>query len=123
MKKIFIIIALFSILFPTIVLAAGAIVNCGTSDVADQRCKFTDLTNMPVIIINWIKDNLILPLAILLITIGGLVMLFSGGNPNLFGLGKKIIFTTLIGGLLAYGAAAIVAAILTALGYSGTIIK
>ncbi len=103
-------------LLPTMILAAGAIVNCGTGDSPNARCKFSDLTGMPVVIINWIKDNLILPVAILLITIGGLVMLFSGGSPNLLALGKKIIFATLIGGFLAYGAAVIVNTVLTALG-------
>ena len=116
MKKIFILLVIFLVLTPTIILAGAPVVGCGTSGDVDQRCKFTDLAGMPVVVINWIKLYLIIPLTILLITIGGLVLLFSGGSPNLRALGINIIKTTLIGGFLAYGAVLIVNAILTALG-------
>ena len=119
MKKLFVILALFLILSPTMTLAADSIVNCGTTgnaDGEDGRCKFSDLQNLPVRVINWIATYIIVPLAIILIVIGGLVILFSAGNPNMVSLGKKIIFTTLIGALLAYGAKMIINAILSALG-------
>ena len=57
------------------------------------------------------------PLAVLMLTIGGVFILISAGNPNLANLGKKIVWVTIIGLALVFCAWVIVNFILTAMGY------
>lgn len=59
--------------------------------------------------------------AVLMIIIGGVVFLFSGGNPTLKSLGKNILITAVAGIFIAYFAYLIIKAILEALGYIGTL--
>jgi len=98
------------------VLAAvpQGVVTCGADP--STPCQFSDLCltakNIMAIVINQVGSAL----AILLLTIGGLTLLFSGGNPNMKSLGKKILVTTIIGLALAFGAELIISFILTSLG-------
>jgi len=59
-------------------------------------------------------------IATIMLIIGGLVFLFSGGSPEVANLGKSILRTTIIGLVLAYGAWIIINTILTLIGYQGT---
>ena len=65
--------------------------------------------------IKWI----ITPLAVLMLTIGGILILISAGNQNLFTLGKNTLYAAIIGLVLAFGSWLIISFILNALGYTG----
>ncbi len=72
---------------PTIALAT--LVNCGNE--GQPSCTLTDLLGLIPIIIDFIIYYIVTPAAILFLTIGGLVILVSGGNPELKNKGKEII--------------------------------
>lgn len=60
---------------------------------------------------------LVAPLAVLMLTIGGVLILISAGNPNLAGLGKRIIWVSIIGLALVFCSWLIISFILGAMGY------
>ncbi|MBU2539737.1 hypothetical protein KJ786_01045 [Patescibacteria group bacterium] len=117
MKKLFLIFFVFVLLIPAISFVHGeSIVSC-----ADDPCSFQDFQDIIPRIINFIMDFLVLPLSILFLTIGGIVLLISGGNPELKNTGKKILIATVIGMVLAYGSVLIINFILGALGSTYTV--
>ena len=71
-------------------------------------------------IYNFIVKIIAAPLAVIALTIGGILMLISAGNPNLMGLGKKIFYAAIIGLALVFCSWVIINTILTILGYTGT---
>jgi hypothetical protein len=56
------------------------------------------------------------PLAIVAITVGGIMLLISAGSPNLAGLGKKILYAAIIGLALVFCSWLIIDFVLTTLG-------
>ncbi len=120
MKKIFLPIFLFcllSIIFVP-VLANAQLVRCGNPD--QNPCGISDFFETLGYIYNFIVWDITTPLAIIALTIGGILMMISAGNPNTFGLGKKIIFAAIIGLVLVFCSWLIINFILTTLGYTGT---
>lgn len=124
MKKIFLSIVLLSLLLiistPSLVKAqgcpTGGIVTCsGTTDCPCTICSFFQ---MLANIYDFIVKMIATPLAVLAFIIGGLLMLVSAGNPNTFGLGKKIIYAAIIGLVLVFCSWLIIDFILHAVGYS-----
>ena len=69
------------------------------------------------IFITWF---LAIPLAGLLIVIGGVIMLVSGGNPGMFDKGKTVLWGAAWGLILVFGAWLVVNIIFMALGYAGS---
>jgi len=67
-------------------------------------------------IYNFIVKDIATPLAVLAITIGGILMLISAGNPNLLSLGKKIMYAAIIGLVLVWCSYLIINFILTTIG-------
>ena len=59
------------------------------------------------------------PLAVVSISIGGIMILISGGNPNLAGTGKKILYSALIGLALVFCSYLIINSILKAVSGGG----
>ena len=57
------------------------------------------------------------PVAVIALTIGGILVLVSGGNPNLQGTGKKIVYSAVIGLALVFCSWLIINTVLTILGY------
>jgi len=104
---------LFIVLAPTIVKAEG-IVPCNGQD-----CTLDKLFVMFGNIYRFIVMMIATPLAIIGLTVGGILLLISAGNPNLSGLGKKTIWASIIGLVLVFGSYLIIDFILTALGYKG----
>ena len=114
MKKIFLLI---SLLFLTLFLApilvnAQGLVPCNGPD-CTINSFFALLNNIFEFIVYFIAT----PLAILMIIIGGLMILISAGNPNLAGLGKKILWASIIGLALVFCSWLIINFILGAIGY------
>jgi hypothetical protein len=74
---------------------------------------------MLVKIYNFIVQDIATPLAIISLTVGGILMMMSAGNPNLMTLGKKIFYAAIIGLALVFGSWVIINTIaVTILGYS-----
>ncbi len=113
MKKIFLVILSLLIMLPLFASADG-IVSCGNT--GQEPCKLSDFITIFTNINTIIKDKIAPGLAIIFLIIGGLQILFSAGNPEMFGTGKKILITTIIGLILVYGALAIINWVLSAIG-------
>lgn len=92
------------------IIVNGECVNC---------CTIDDFFLMLTKIFNFVVWNIATPLAILMLTIGGVMILISAGNPNLAGMGKKILWVSVIGLVLVFCSWLIVSFILGALGYQG----
>jgi len=108
MKKILLAFSAFTLLMiPGLILAA--IVTCDVCTLGDF---LTTINNVITLIVRYIIPSA----AVLFLTIGGIVLLISGGKPELKSLGKKILVSTVIGMALAYGAWVIISFILSTLG-------
>jgi len=110
MKKLLLLSLAF--ILPKTAYGAG-LVPCDGKD-CDINAFFTLLKN----IYDFIVFQLATPLAILAIAIGGILVLISAGNPNLAGLGKKILFAAIMGLVLVFGSWLIINAILSMVGFT-----
>jgi len=115
MKKLFLSIALFFLIIPVLTNAAG-LVPCGNP--GELQCTILDFFGMLGRIYEFLVKDIATPLAILAMTIGGVMILISAGNPNLLGTGKNILKMAIIGLFLVFCSWLIVDLILGALGYS-----
>lgn len=95
-------------------------VTCDTTFTKKCNCEIGHLFLMVRSIYIFITWFLAIPLAGLLIVIGGVVMLVSGGNPTLFEKGKTILWGAGWGLLIIFGAWLVVNIIFMALGYAGS---
>ena len=93
------------------------LVPCGNP--GQDPCTIGDFFTMLALIFNFIVYFIATPLAILMLTIGGIMILISAGNPTLAGKGREALKWSVIGLVLVFGAWVIVNFILTALGYEG----
>jgi hypothetical protein len=113
MKKI--LLAIFLILFLSPFLAqAQGLVPCGNP--GQPPCQFCHLFVLFQNIVNFLLYDIVPPLAVLMIAIGGFMYMFAyfspgqalpgggKGGPALLGQAKKIITATIIGLLIIYGA-------------------
>jgi hypothetical protein len=95
--------------------SATGLVPCGVS----CECTISNLFLMLARIFNFIVYSIATPLAVITLTIGAIMLLISAGNPNLAGMGKKILWASAIGLVLVFCSWLIINFILTALGYTG----
>jgi len=109
---------LLSILFIPALTTAQGLVPCGNDPAVP--CGVSDFFVMLMNIYNFIVLQIATPLAVIAIIVGAIMMLVSAGNANLFGMGKKIIFTAIIGLVLVFCSWIIIDFIMKALGYTGT---
>lgn len=114
MKKSLLLFFLVLVFVPIIALAQEGIVTCGNGATG---CTIEDFFGMLGRIYNFIVKQIAAPLAIIAITVGGILMLISAGNPNLMSLGKKIFYVAIIGLVLVLCSWLIIDFILGALGY------
>ena len=112
MKKILLVYFLLILIIPTITLAA--LVDCGNE--GQPLCTFSSFIGIIQKIINLIIFDIVPAASVLFLIIGGIILMISGGKPELKSLGKKTLVSTIIGMALAYGAWAIINFILTTLG-------
>lgn len=117
MEKL-LLIAIFLLLFliPSMALGAG-LVPCG-GGAGEPACTIGCFFAMLANIYNFLVKMIATPLAILALTIGGVILLMSAGNPSAVGLGKKIIYSAIIGLVLVYCSWLIINVILTAIGFN-----
>lgn len=115
MKKIFlsiIIFCLLSIIFVPLSAKAQGLVPCSGPD-----CTICSFFQMLSNIYDFIVKSIATPLAIVALTIGGIFILISSGNPTLMGQGKTIFYSAIIGIALVWGSWLIINFVLTAVGY------
>lgn len=133
MNKIFFaFLILFSfIIIPTFSLAwipGEPLVPCGNGsptladgkpDTNYKKCEIKDFFTMLSNIYTFIVFYIVTPLAVLVITIGAIILLSSAGNPGGASMGRKMIYSAIIGTVLALCAWVIVNFVLsTILGIS-----
>ena len=100
MKKIFLLTnLLFLILFliPILVSAQQPLVPCNGID-----CTINSFFVLLGRIFFFVVFYVATPLAVLMLTIGGIMILISGGKPNLAGSGRKILWVAIIGLVLVF---------------------
>jgi hypothetical protein len=98
---------------PGVSLAQG-IVECFTN------CGFNELINLINKVINWLLFVVSLPLAAIIFTYAGFLLLFSGGDHHKVDTAKAIFKNVVFGLVLACAAWLIVHTILSTLGYNGS---
>lgn len=120
MKKVFLIVFLGFLIFYPLISAYAGVVPCGLKEddpnlpgdqtVACEFCHFFVLFNN---VITFLLNNIVFPLAILMIAIGGFMYIFAyfnptelggGGNPTLLNQAKKLITSVVIGLVITFAA-------------------
>ena len=114
LKKILILSFLTVVVAFPVLASAQALVTCGNP--GSPQCTLNDFTAIFTTITTIIMTTVAPGLGIIFLIIGGLQILFSAGNPEMFGAGKKVIIATIIGLVLVYGALAIINFVLGAIG-------
>lgn len=72
------------------------------------QCKFCDVITVIFNILRFLRNDIAIPLAILMIIYGALVLIFAGGSPNQIQKGQKILRSAFIGILIIFGASLII---------------
>jgi len=114
----FLVLVFFS-LIPDLDLSAAnpcSVNLVGNPDSKTGRYEIKQFKEMLQRIVDLILFCITPPIAVLMLVIGGIIILVSGGDPNLKSLGKKILIATIIGLFIAYGSWAIIRFILIAIG-------
>ena len=115
MKKIFLTPALLSTIFAPVAIKAQGLVPCN-----GPNCTINSFFTLLGNIYNFIVIQIATPLAVVALIVGGIMLMVSAGNPNLAGLGKKILYSAIIGLVLVFCSWLIIDFILKTLGYSGS---
>lgn len=79
-------------------------------------CVMDHLFLMATNIYSFAVKNIVAPLATIMLVVGAILLMISGGNPTLAGFGKKAMWASIIGAILAFGSLAIINLILTTIG-------
>lgn len=119
MNKLFLVLFISLIiifLFSKTVLGAG-LVPCGNP--GEDACTIAHFFVMLANIYDFIVKYIATTLAVIMITVGAIFMMISAGNQNLFGTGRKMVYSAIIGLILVFGSWLIIDTILNILGYSG----
>ena len=74
---------------------AGGLVPCGGPD--EAQCTLCDFFRLGQNIINFLLEDVALPLTTVMIAVGGVTLAISGGSPKRLELGKKILTSAVIG--------------------------
>jgi hypothetical protein len=93
----------------------------GTDKKCTNDCTWDSLKAMAQGILNFIMWKIATPLAILALTVGGIILLTSAGNPGRATLGRQIIIGAIIGLFLALCSTLIVNFVLKAIGSNQTV--
>jgi hypothetical protein len=99
--------------------ASGNLVPCGTS-ANSNACSLCDLYVLVKRVINFLLFGLALPIAVVMMLLGGMYILTSMGSEERIKQGKAAIYNTVIGAVLAFAAWLIINTILTTLGFKFT---
>lgn len=78
-------------------------------------CDFCDVGKVITNIFKFLRNDIALPLAVLMVIYGGIVMIFSTGSPARVTKGRKILISAVIGFAIVFGASLIINTTLIAL--------
>ena len=93
MKKI--VLILFLIIFPVFIQAAGLVPDCG--GVEQPACTFCDLFILFNNVVRFIMFDLVPPIAVFMLVVGGIMYFFAGTSPSVLTRAKSIITSVAIG--------------------------
>ena len=131
---LFLIIFLTGLFLPQVTLAgeykAGGkdihyegLVPCGKSkaspgedDEVTMRCQFCHFFVMLDGIINFVLVYIVLPVAVLMLVVGGVMFFFAGARPDMMTKGKSLITSVIIGLVIIFASYLIVGVVLAAMG-------
>ena len=111
------------IFFAGIVQAGGTncpqkgFVPCGTEGCPCQLCDFFVMFDR---IVDFFLLNIVPPVAVLMLVISGIMFFAAGGDPAGIGRAKKMLWSTLIGLGIIYGAFLAISTFLTVIGVAET---
>ncbi|MFY9462461.1 MAG: hypothetical protein WAP51_04650 [Candidatus Sungiibacteriota bacterium] len=91
--------ALALVVLPNIILAQG-IVPCGTS--TTRPCTICDLGVLVINLTNFLIYNIAIPLASLMIIIGGIMIMIGSASEERVKTGKKILTNAIIGVIIVF---------------------
>lgn len=123
MKKLFLTFFLVQLLIIPSLASAQGLVPCGNGDPSQPGfvpCTFDSFFLLIENIFVFIVWQISTPLAGLLIVAGGVILIFSAGNPGWVSMGKNMIFGALLGWFLIWGSYLIVQTVLSVIGFVGT---
>jgi len=100
MKKTFLSLLLVLFFAPIISLAAG-LVPCG-GPLPEKACQFCDIFVLLKRLVDFVIITLVPISAVLLLTAGGAMFIFSGGNPGLTSKGRSIMTAVVWGLVIIY---------------------
>ncbi len=130
LKKLIIIFSLILILSPVLVSAALCSYTCPTGAAVYGKglfncicvvcytkgdCYFYDILIVAFNAFNFLRNNVALPIAVLMVVIGGGMMIFSGGSKKMAESGRKTFQTAIVGFLIVFGVSIILNSLLLAL--------
>ncbi len=99
MKKLLYIVA--GVMMPIVARAEG-LVPCGGP--GEPNCTFGHLVEMVDKIVQFALFNIAIPIAVVVVVIGGVTIMTSGGNESKIAKGKQMMTGTFVGLLIAFGA-------------------
>lgn len=112
---LFLTVFLIGLFLPLITLAQG-IVPCGGT--AQPECEFCHIFVLIQNIIDFVLIYLVLPIATLLLVIGGVMFLLYGENPQQAEQAKSLLTAVIIGLVIIFSAWLVVGLFFTAIGLS-----
>jgi len=120
--KIFLIILLTGFVFIPLISQADGLVPCGGPD--EPACKLCDFFVLIDNIIDFVLIQLVPPLAVLMLVIGGIMFVgatleFLPGGPTLLSQAKKLMTSVVIGLIIIYGGWIIIGLFLNTIGLAG----
>lgn len=138
MKKFFLIFLLLILFLMPVLTIAQGLVPCGKGDptLPDgspnpdwKRCELADLFKLVENVYGFIVLYIATPLAGLVIVMGGVIILISGGpgglnpitgiaSPNLYNTGKNMVTGAILGMFLILGGWLIINTVLNIIGYN-----
>ena len=135
---LFLIVFLGNLIFPVVSLAGDynvdsttvhyeGLVPCGKSQPAPgehewvtMRCQFCHFFVMLDGIIDFVLVYIVIPVAVLMLVVGGVMFFFAGARPDMMAKGKKLITSVIIGLVIIFASYMIVGAVLAAMGLADT---
>src|SRR3989344_298016 len=127
------IVGLLTIPLLTLAQSGTPIVPCGNGYPGDsgfRACTISDFFTLISNVFSFIVWNVSTPLAGLIVVLGGILIMISGGpgssgpggipTPNLYNKGKSMVWWAIIAWLLVWGSYLIIKFVLVTIGFIGT---
>ncbi|HOX21806.1 MAG TPA: TrbC/VirB2 family protein [Candidatus Paceibacterota bacterium] len=100
--------------FPLLAQAQGGFLSGISADCYNMgNCNFCDIGKVITNVFNFLRNDIALPLAVLMIVYGGVMMIFSAGSSSRVASGRKILMSAIIGFAIVLGASLIINTALT----------